>query len=400
MSMQWLHADRAIIGDGKTVLSPVWVGIQGATLKFVSNQPPGLSTPENTRSLKDVTLCPGLLNLHDHISRKGLRDGKSSLSFTDRATIFMQEDSHYLLLHSVSNARNALLREGITFMRDFGLAGYTSIHLRRGIREGLIIGPEISTCGRPICMTGGHTYRQSHEADGPEAIQAAVRAELKAGADIIKFMASGGIERFPGEDPHLAELTEAELRAGVETAHEAGVMTSAHTFPAKAILNVIRAGVDVVEHGVLMNDQCVKEMIDHGTCLVPTLTGLRAIARLLPDTPENDLLRQALEERIYAPHEESVRKAISNGIPVGTGTDSIGHLHEEIQLIARIMNYTPVQALAHATSISAKIARREDLGLLKEGLRAHLVAFRGDLTRSLDPLREVVCVWKDGRLCS
>ena len=312
----------------------------------------------------------------------------------------MQEDTHYLLLHSVCNARNAMLREGITYIRDFGLAGHSSIHLKRGISEGLFLGPDISTCGRPICMTGGHTYRQAHEADGPEAIRAAVRAEIKAGADVIKFMASGGLEHFPAEDPRLCELTESELRAGVETAHEAGVSTSAHVYPTKAILNVIRAGVDVVEHGVLMNDQCLEEMIHHGACMVPTLTGLRGVAKHLPETPEGHQVRQALEERIYIPHEESVRKAILSGVLVGTGTDTSGHLHEEIRVIARIMNYTPVQALAHATGISAKIARREDLGLLEEGRRAHIVAFQGDLTQSLDALKNVLFVWKDGKLCA
>jgi len=399
MSVKWLHASRAITGDGKTVLTPAWIGIEQGKIKNASDQTPPDANSKNTMDLGDATLCPGLFNLHDHICRKYLRDTKSSLSFSQRAKLFMQEDTHYLLLHSVCNARNAMLREGITYIRDFGLAGHSSIHLRRAISEGLIVGPEISACGYPICMTGGHTYRQAREADGPENIRAAVRFELRAGADCIKFMASGGLEHFPLEDPRICEFTELELRVGVETAHDAEVSTSAHAYPVKAILNAVRAGIDIIEHGVLMDGPCIEEMIKRSTCLVPTLTGLRGVAKFLPETPEGLATRQALEERIYTPHEKSVRRAIRSGIPVGTGTDTSGILREEIQSIARIMEYTPVQALAHATSISAKIARREDLGLLEEGRRAHIVAFRGDLTKSFDALKEVLHVWKYGQLC-
>lgn len=397
MAKNWLHADRAIVGDGETVLRPVWLGTNGATIEALLRTKPVDATPENTLELDNVTLVPGLFNLHDHICRKALRDIPSPLSFSDRSKQLMAEDTHYLLLHSCRNVRDALQQEGITFIRDYGLAAYSSIHLRRAIDEGLVQGPRLSACGRPICQTGGHTYRQAHEADGPEGVRAAVRYELRAGADIIKLMASGGLEHFPSEDPRLPEYTEAELRAGVEAAHDAGVMTAAHAYSTEGILRAILAGIDSVEHGPLLTDECIELMVQHNTALVPTLTGLRESRRYGPQTPEMQQVNAELQRRIFEPQEEAMRKAVAAGILVGTGTDSVGRLANEIRLFALILEETPVQALAHATGIAARIARQPDLGLLEEGRRADIVAFRGDLTRSLDGLDTVVQVWKAGR---
>jgi imidazolonepropionase-like amidohydrolase len=397
MSVSWIHAARAITGDGKTVLTPVWLAIDGARIGEIRNSVPDRTTPENTTEMGDTTLAPGLINLHDHICRKALRDVPSPLSFSDRSKMLMTEDTHYLLMHSVHNARNSLRREGMTYIRDYGLAGYSTIHLKRAINEGLVEGPEMSTCGRPICQTGGHTYRQAHEADGPEKVREAVRAELRAGADIIKFMASGGLEHFPREDPTHPEFTEAELRAGAEAAHDAGVMTAAHAYATVGILRAVRAGIDSIEHGTLLTEECIDLMLKHGTTLVPTLTGLRASRTFGPQTPEMDRVNTELQARIFGPQEEGMRMAKAAGVPVGTGTDSVGRLSDEIRLFAEVLSETPVQALAHATGVAAGIIRRPDLGLLEEGRQANIVAFHGDLTKSLDVLDHVAQVWKAGR---
>jgi len=393
---KWIWAERGITGDSSTVLSPAWVGIRDGIISYVDQKEPDPVPEVNVTRLLNATLTPGLMNLHDHISRKFLRNNTLGLAFGVVSKMFMAEDSHYLLLHSVHNAGDAL-KHGVTFIRDYGLAGLTSIHLRRAIAEGLIEGPEISACGQPICMTGGHTHRQACEADGESAVREAVRRQLKHGADVIKFMASGGLEHFPEEDPYRTELTESEMRVGVEVARSADVPTAAHAYPSSAISNALRAGVDSIEHGVQLTDECIELMCKAEVALVPTVSGLRTASLAGRSGDEFKQFREQLWNRILYPQEESIRRAIKAGVLVGTGTDSGGDLVREIRLLAEIAGETPTEALSRATGVASRIAKRPDLGLLEVGRKAHLVAFAGDLTKSLDCLEQVMQVWYEGR---
>lgn len=395
MTTTWLRADRAIIGDGKTVLTPAWLEIEEDRIKTITNEKPVGVAQDTIIDLGDATLTPGLMNLHDHISRKVLRDKPSSYPTSKRSKDLMAESKEYLLLHCVHNAQ-AALKEGITWIQDYGLAGHTTIHLRRAIKEGLIKGPEICSCGMPICMTGGHTHANCREVDGPDEVMKAVRAEIKAGADIIKIMASGGLAHFPQEDPKYPEFTVKELKVAIDTAHDSGIQTAAHAYPTVAILRLLEAGIDSVHHGVMLTEECIKIMLEKKTTLIPTMSGLQG-PYYLPDVSPEDLKnKDILIERIFKPHAKSVKMAIDAGILVGTGTDSFGRLADEIRLIAEAAGETPIQAIGHATGIAAKIAARPDIGLLEVGKRADIVAFPGDLTKSLENINQAVKVWLHG----
>lgn len=394
--MFYIKADRGITGDGKTVLSPIWVGVGNDTIIYVSNRQPEIPEGVACTDLGDVTLTPGLFNLHDHVNRKVLRDHPTDIPVTIRSKEFMSNSKEYMLLHGVNNVRN-MLGEGVTYVRDFGLGGYTAITLKRGIKEGLVLGPEMLVCGKPICMTGGHCHKNAHEADGVDGIAKAVREEIKEGADFIKFMASGGLDQFPKEDPKYPELTLEELKSGIGVAHDAGKPTTAHVYPKEAIKRIIEAGIDCVEHGVMMDDECIELMVKRGLPLVPTMTGMRGAYFIPPVSPARMQTRALLEKRIWQPHNESVRKAIAAGLLVGTGTDSYGRLSDEIRLIAQAGNRTPVQAIEHATSTSAKIMGRDDLGLLAEGKHANIAAFPGDVSKSLDTIDQAKQVWLHGK---
>lgn len=395
MEPKWIKGARGILGDGHTVLAPIYIEVGAGVFGAVEQRLPDGVSEDSILDLGNVTITPGLFNLHDHICRKFIRDSVSELTFSQRAKLFMAEDDNYLLLHSVRNARDAL-SEGVTYLRDYGLAGRTSVHLGRAIEEGLIDGPEVSACGNPVCMSGGHTYRQSHEADGVDGVRTAVREELRGGAKLIKFMASGGLEHFPVEDPTLCQYTVEELKAGVEAAHAAGILTAAHAYPAQATKNCVHAGVDSIEHGVFLDDEAVKLMSQNGTCLVPTFSGLRGLAAKLPATEAGSLMKRELQRRIFEPHVASARRASEAGILIGTGTDTAGIIADEIRIVAEALELNPVQAIEHATSIGAKIVGRSDLGLVAKGKRADFVAFAGDLTASLDVLDRAEFVWKKG----
>ena len=392
MSATWIHSKWAIIGDGHSVLSPAWVAFDGKYITEVTDVP-----PENVQKLKvvelsETTLTPGLINIHDHISRKQLRFPAQGKTFGEAANALMAHDQNYLILCSYANMMNYLKKEGITYVRDQGLSGYTSIELRRAIEDGVVQGPYISSCGISLSITGGHCYRQSIECDGPDAVRRAVRMQVKHGADVIKFMGSGGLEHFPDEDPEIPQFTIDELRAGVDTAHDLGLACAIHAYSTEGIRRAVVAGVDNIEHGCLMTQELIDEMAKRGTHLNPTMTGIRNAAKAGP----NIHYWEMLQERVFKKQEQGMRWAKQAGILIGAGTDTAGTLSDEIAMIGETLHEGPVEALGHALGVNAKIAGRDDMGLLKKGRLANLVAFAGDLTKSLDGLKNVVQVWKDG----
>jgi imidazolonepropionase-like amidohydrolase len=396
MTTTWLRADRAIIGDGKTFIAPAWLEIEREQIKTLTNEKPSGVNEQVVMDFGNATLTPGLINLHDHISRKILRDKASPHPSGKRSKDLMAEPKEYLFAHCIHNAQ-AALKEGITWIQDYGLAGRCTIHLKRVIKEGLIKGPEICSCGLPICMTGGHTYAYCQETDGPYEVMKAVRTEIKAGADIIKFMASGGLAHFPQEDPKYPEFTVEELKAGIGVAHDSGILTAAHAYPTAAILRILEAGIDSVHHGVMLTEACIKLMVEKKASLVPTMSGLQGPYYLPDANPEDLKNKDILIERIFEPHAKSVKNAVDAGILVGTGTDSFGKLADEIRLIGDAAGDTPIQALARATGIAAKIAARTDIGLLDAGKRADIAVFPGDLTVSLNTLNKAIQVWVKGK---
>lgn len=394
--MTYLHASRAITGDGKTVLSPAWVGFDGKFITYVDSQKPLDTTPENTQEFDEsVTLTPGLMNIHDHISRKSLRFPAPGKTFGECATKLMSNDLPYLILHSYVNMLSYLKDEGITYVRDQGLTGYTCINLRQAIEEGLVMGPYISSCGMSISITGGHCYRQSIECDGPDAVRRAVRIQCNKGADVIKFMGSGGLEHFPQEDPSIPQFTLEELRAGTDAAHDLGRDCAIHAYSNEGIRRAVLAGIDHIEHGCMMTEDLIEEMAKRGTHLNPTMTGIRGAAKAGPNAKYWDML----QERVFSKQEQGMRWAKAAGILIGAGTDTAGTLRDEIAMIADTLGEGPVEAIGRATGTNAIIAKRDDMGLLEVGRLANIAAFDGDLTKNLDGLARVVQTWKDGTTC-
>ena len=395
MAKTWLHAPRAIVGDGKTVLTSAWVAFEGKYITDVVSRRPEGVPPQDIIELGDVTLTPGLLNIHDHISRKSLRFPAPGKTFGECATALMAHEHTYLILHSYNNMMHYLQSEGITYVRDQGLTGYTCIELRRAIDDGVVVGPYISACGMSLSITGGHCYRQSMECDGVDAVRKAVRTQINKGADVIKFMGSGGLEHFPSEDPNAPQFTLEELAAGTEVAHDLGVDCAVHAYSNEGIRRAVLAGIDNIEHGCMMTEDLIEEMAKRGTHLNPTMTGIRGAAKAGPNIKYWDML----QERVFGRQEQGMRWAKQAGILIGAGTDTAGTLRDEIKMIGETLGETPVQALEHALGINAKIARRPDMGLLKEGCLANLAAFGGDLTKSLECLKDVLQTWKDGIPC-
>ena len=200
------------------------------------------------------------MDCHLHILIDGSPDPMAAVESSSMPMITLRASVH---------ARDTLMA-GVTTARDMGGNGVAEVAIRDAINMGMVQGPRSLVSGQQICMTGGQGWQFGREADGPDDVRRAAREQIKAGCDIVKLMATGGI-MTPGVEPGAAQLTMEELRAGVEEAHRANRKCASHAQGTEGILNSLAAGVDTIEHGFFLNEACIERMRVDTIPLVPTL---------------------------------------------------------------------------------------------------------------------------------
>lgn len=258
--------------------------------------------------------------------------------------------------------------------------------------------------GQMICMTGGHGWFYGLEADGPDAVRRAARVQIKARSDWVKFMASGGFAEA-GEQPGAVQLDLVELTAGVQEARKVGLPTAAHAHGAEAIKNVLRAGIDSVEHASFPDDEAIELMLKTGAFIVPTFTVYYKMKELGPsqglDPYLIDLVNRSWERKL-----ERFAVMWKAGVPVAAGSDNgsplapHGDIVTELQLLVQA-GLTPYDALAAATVNAARLLRLDaEIGTVEPGKRADLVILGADPLQDVQAARRVHSVMKDGRLYS
>ena len=342
--------------------------------------------------LGGLTLLPGLINCHVHLCLSGDADPSRALS---------DETYAATVVGAVVHARRTV-EAGVTTVRDLGGREYAEIAVRDGVRAGIIAGPRVLCAGRAVCMTGGHGWRMlGRQADGVDDVRKAVREQLRAGADVIKLVATGGV-MTPGVDPRAAQLTLDELRAGVDEAHRARRRIAAHAMADEGIAWCLDAGIDTIEHGVFLTEALAARMATQGTALVATLIAPHAIVEggLAAGIPEFAVKKSsALRER----HLESFRLALRAGVAIAAGTDAgtplnpHGTIVPELALMAAA-GLEPLQAIRSATSVAARVLGLEsETGAVAPGLVADLIAVEGDPATDLKALDAVRLVIADGR---
>jgi len=359
------------IGDGR-ILEHATVLVEGE--KIIKVEQGNVSLPRDTHkiSLDGRTLLPGFIDCHVHLCLDGSPDPLSA-SVGEPMTI--------CALRAADFARQTVMA-GITSVRDMGGKNGIDIGLKQAIASGLIPGPRMLVSGQLICMTGGHGWQMGQEADGPDDVRKAARTQIKAGADIIKLMATGGV-MTPAVEPGSEQLTEEELRAGIQEAHKAGKKTATHAMGTQGILNALRAGIDSIEHGVYLNEEAISLMVKGNIPFIPTLS---ALYHILTKGVEAGIPRFAVEKTLAVEpfHIESVQMAREAGIHIAMGTDAGtpfnthgNNLGELARLVER--GFSPTEALEAGTRIASEVLGLESqIGTIEVGKLADLVVVQGN----------------------
>jgi len=370
---------RVIVGNGK-VFEQGAVLVDGERILKVSEREIPMLKDARRIDLDGRSVLPGFIDCHVHFSLDGSPDPMVAL---------VREHVSLVTLRAAEFARKTLLA-GVTTVRDLGGKGGIDLALRAAIRSGLVLGPRMLASGQLICMTGGHGWQLGQEADGPDEVMKAAREQIKAGADVVKFMATGGV-MTPDVEPGSEQFTEEELRAGIREAHKAGRKTATHAMGTEGILNALRAGIDSIEHGVFLNEEAVSWMVNRSVPFVPTLSALyhiekRGIAAGIPAFAVEKTIR------IKPFHLQSVRMAREAGVRVAMGTDAGTpfNLHgENLGELKRLveLGYSPMEAIQAATEIAAKVIGLEsELGTIEEGKMADLIVVEGNPLEDIDIL--------------
>ena len=347
--------------------------------------------PAGARTIEGACVVPGLINAHAHLEGSGE---------PQTMTVFVLTTPTQRALVCASNARKAL-HAGITSMRDLGSSEKLSIDTRDAIANGTIAGPNVVAAGRAICMTGGHGWFVGRQSDGEWDVRKAVREQLRDGADCIKFIATGGV-LTKGAAPAVEQLGEDELRAGIAEAHKHGLKCAAHAIGTGGIKNALRAGIDTIEHGHLIDDEGIALLVERGAHLVPTLAAIRCILDGGDDAGMPDfVLRKA---RAIGEHAETnLRRARAAGVRFAGGSDAgtpfnyhDGYAYE-LELMQSMLGMSPREAL-RATTVNSAAALGLQRGTLGPGEVADLVVLARDPDADPRAFRDPEFVVKDGAI--
>ena len=347
--------------------------------------------------LRGAYLMPGLWDVHIHPDYYL----PAEMPLADQVTLF----GHRMMA--------ALTESGITGLRCAGAHHYMDVAWKRAFDSGQYVGPRLFASGHFLTTTGGHFLTSGHalECDGPYGFVKAIREQIKNGVDHIKLNLSGGI-LGPAWDLHRHSfLLQDELKAAFEICHLREFKVMAHATNPEAVKNAIRLGAHSVEHGYILDDECIELFLKHDTWYVPTL----AISHLTPDQANNDWEQRWVRQRNMAHalccradaasdvHRDWFAKALKAGVKMALGSD-IRPLKDaallELGLWVRD-GATPWQALVAATRHGAAVCGvSNDLGTIEVGKLADLIVVGGNPLDDIQNVRQLKLVLKEGVIVS
>lgn len=350
-------------------------------------------------NLSGKTVLPGLIDMHVHLDSNPIYGGYTGLQFTDS----------FWAIQGTANAR-AMLKAGFTTIRNVGSENYADVGYKQAIEEGLIAGPRIVPGAHSLGATGGHcdstylppSFKSKGVAvgDGAQELRRIVREQRKYGAEVIKICATGGVFSRNTE-PGQQQLSEDEMRAIADEAHQWGLKVAAHAHGAAGIKAAIRAGIDTIEHASLVDDEGIK----------------LAAARKQPvwfsmdiyntdytqaEGKKNGVLEDNLrkDREIAQIQRDNFRKAHAAGVKMVFGSDAGVMPHGTAAGQFRVMvqyGMTPIEAIRAATVNAAEaLGRTKDVGAIEVGRYGDLIAVEGDPLKDVNVLTKVTDVIKGG----
>jgi len=389
MNQTLVLTDTRVVDARGVVAERTDVRVEGSTISAIGEFERGPT--DRVVVAAGRTVCPGLMNAHVHVCFDGTPDPEPA---------FRSQSDTEMALRALPRLTETL-RRGVTTVRDLGGRDEVSLSLARLADEGLISAPHIVAAGRVVTMTGGHGHWMGIEVDGSEEARNATRRMIKAGAAVIKVMATAGM-MTEGQRAGAAQLTVAEMTACVDEAHKAGIAVAAHVEGREGAANAIQAGVDSIEHGHGLDDTLLETMARNGTVLVPTIACDRAIvgrglAAGIPRFIIDDCARLAPSL------ETALRRAIELGVTIAAGNDGgaplthPGDLADELDVYVEL-GMSPVAALATATTNTAALFGLTSVGLVEPGYAADLLVVSGDPLGSVAALRRPELVIARGKV--
>ncbi|HAD91640.1 MAG TPA: Xaa-Pro dipeptidase [Alteromonas macleodii] len=395
-----ITADRMIdVANGKVVKQAAVIVTDN--IITASGRLKDLTVPnEATRiDLGNATLMPGLMDMHVHLTSDATRHGYKRLEVSlPRAAIT-----------GVKHAK-ATLDAGFTTVRNVGAPGFADVALRDAINAGDVVGPRMFVAGPSLGVTGGHCdsnllpyeYDNYSEgvADGPWEVRKKVRRNIKYGATVIKFCATGGV-LSKGTKVGAQQYTFEEMKALIDEAHLRGLTVATHAHGTNGIKAAIKASVDSVEHVSLLDDEAIDLAKKNGTYFS---MDIYVTEYILGEGEKAGILEESLnKERIVGKTQrENFEKAVKAGVNMVFGSDAGVYPHgDNPKQFARMVKFgmTPIQAIQAATINPARLLKQEaTLGSLEKGKLADIVAVPGNPLDDMSLMEKVGFVMKDGQI--
>ncbi|WP_252315441.1 amidohydrolase family protein [Sinobaca sp. H24] len=405
MSFTIIKNGTLIDGTGTAPIENISVLIKNNRIEKIGTD---LQIPEDTEVIDagGKYILPGLIDTHVHMALQIKNVQESILTpFSYR----FYESIHYL---------KRTLNTGITSVRD---AGFADVGMKKAVEDGLVEGPRMQVSINPLTITGGHGDNWNHSGvdttpqtypgmpngicDGKEEVRKTVREMLRAGADVIKVHATGGVTS-PTDHPEFTQFSREELEVMVEEAKfRKGVKVMAHAQGAEGIKNAIRAGIYSIEHGIYIDDEVIELMLENGTFLVPTL--LAPLSVLEAGETDDSMAPYAVEKskQVFETHKASIAKAYKAGVKIAMGTDAGVMAHgtnlRELGLMCDI-GMTEMEAVVATTKTAAEcLGWEKELGTIETGKIADVILSRTnplENIRSLEQSETICFVMKDGKI--
>jgi imidazolonepropionase-like amidohydrolase len=403
-----LKAARIFDGKSNTLQQNATIAVQGGKIVGINEQAPA---DAKVIDLGDVTLCPGFMDAHTHLTLDFSGD------YNERRLRSLDLNVSEHAIKATINARKTV-EAGFTTVRDVGSRfegspEFVDVALRNSINKGVVIGPRMLVATKGIGATGGHfdptggfrdmlfgrepDYREGI-VDSPDEVRRAVRFEVKNGADVIKAAVSGGVLSL-ADEVDTPQLTPPEMAALVDESHRLRKKVAVHCHGDQAAKEAIQAGVDSIEHGSFMKTDTLAMMKQKGTFLTPTLMASEWIMQNMKNYPP---ALQAKAKAAYDARSDMFRNAVKMGIKISFGTDAAVFPHgmnaKEFKLMVDL-GMQPIDALKTATGNAADLfGISQKVGTLEKGKLADIVAMPGDPTADITATERVSFVMKEGKI--